>query len=194
MLDRPRLILGAVAALVTVGALLYVARPDSRPVHSASGQSTDGSKAEKNEQEPKLPEAGRWQAVSTQELKETTKSIALTLMVSHKSVELLSALRRDIPFRFEQMRSGAFRIEVLDAKQRSLSVPMEIPGLLPESQTALADEKGEVTLGDEVFSVKVPVIAVVPDLDPPFTVTLKGVEGRVLGSAKIPAVKEKQSR
>ncbi|MDF1667147.1 MAG: hypothetical protein P1V97_35715 [Planctomycetota bacterium] len=196
MIDRPRIAIAAGAGVALILLLIFVASPDKRP---APTQSKDAKKSS-TEDEKNAAGSGssrnedqRWQPVSSQELKNTEKSIALTLMVSNESVEVVGSLRRSIPFRFDQMRAGVFRIEVADSQKRVLSIPMELPGLLPQSQAALADENGELTMGDEVFSLKIPVIVVVPDMPTPFTVTIKRPDGSVMGASEIANVINKKA-
>lgn len=196
MIDRPRIALALGAAAVLIFALVFVVRPDKRPGPDQSVNNGETSSSDKNESTARdSPPSGaehRWTPVSSQALKNTAKSIALTLQVSHSSVEVLGALRRSIPFRFETMRAGVYRIVARDSKNRELSVPIELPGLLPQSQAALADENGELTLGDEVFSLKVPVIVVVPDMPTPFTIRVVNRDGEAMGSAEVAEVKDKK--
>lgn len=139
----------------------------------------------------KSKKPGGWQPVSSPELRTTSRSIALTFMVSHSSLELAGALRRSIPFDLAKQRVGRWRLIIIDANKRRLSVPTEVLGLLPKEQSQFADKNGELRIGDQVESLRVPVIAVIPDAALPLTARLQNPEGQTVGECQVKSVRDK---
>jgi len=134
----------------------------------------------------------RWAAASPGRVRSSPSSVIVFMMVSREGVELGKAQHRSLSFDAAG-RSGEFSVRARGAKGREAVVPLDAPGLLPRGAEALLTG-GELVMGDEVQSTRVPVILTLPDLEAPIELTVLDEFGTVVGRGKVQSIGPERRR
>lgn len=117
----------------------------------------------------------------------TPTSWALPMALGWDSVDVGEPIHSPVAFRLPRCtdRDERFQARISDAAGRRYAFAFPVAGLLPR---AMAKERSELVLGDEVIVARAPVLLTLPELSLPAHVELVTPDGQLVATLRLTEV------